>query len=56
MAEFKFRLPDVGEGLHEGEIVKWHVQPGDSFQEDDVILEVQNDKAVVELPAALTAK
>ncbi len=56
MAEFKFRLPDVGEGLHEGEIVKWHVQPGDSFQEDDVILEVQNDKAVVELPAAFDGK
>lgn len=56
MAEFKFKLPDVGEGLHEGEIAKWHVQPGDTFSEDDVILEVQNDKAVVELPAAFDGK
>lgn len=56
MADFKFKLPDVGEGLHEGEIAKWHIQPGDTFSEDDVILEIQNDKSVVELPAAFDGK
>jgi len=48
---FQFRLPDIGEGIHEGEIVKWFVKPGDKVQEDGVLCEVQNDKAVVEIPS-----
>ncbi|MGE8206746.1 dihydrolipoamide acetyltransferase family protein [Heyndrickxia sp. NPDC080065] len=48
---FEFRLPDIGEGIHEGEIVKWFVKPGDKVGEDDVLCEVQNDKAVVEIPS-----
>ncbi|WP_458414048.1 dihydrolipoamide acetyltransferase family protein [Schinkia sp. CFF1] len=48
---FEFKLPDIGEGLHEGEIVKWFVKPGDTVKEDDVLCEVQNDKAVVEIPS-----
>jgi pyruvate dehydrogenase E2 component (dihydrolipoamide acetyltransferase) len=44
-------MPDIGEGIHEGEIVKWFVKPGDKVQEDDVLCEVQNDKAVVEIPS-----
>ncbi len=48
---FEFRLPDIGEGIHEGEIVKWFVKPGDKVEEDDVLCEVQNDKAVVEIPS-----
>lgn len=48
---FQFRLPDIGEGIHEGEIVKWFVKPGDKVEEDDVLCEVQNDKAVVEIPS-----
>ncbi|MGM7635987.1 dihydrolipoamide acetyltransferase family protein [Bacillus sp. Hm123] len=48
---FEFRLPDIGEGIHEGEIVKWFVKQGDKVQEDDVLCEVQNDKAVVEIPS-----
>jgi pyruvate dehydrogenase E2 component (dihydrolipoamide acetyltransferase) len=48
---FQFKLPDIGEGIHEGEIVKWHVQPGDLVEEDQIILDVQNDKAVVEIPS-----
>ncbi|MGE8079364.1 dihydrolipoamide acetyltransferase family protein [Peribacillus loiseleuriae] len=48
---FQFRLPDIGEGIHEGEIVKWFVKSGDKVQEDDVLCEVQNDKAVVEIPS-----
>ncbi|MGQ0439717.1 biotin/lipoyl-containing protein, partial [Bacillus sp. B-TM1] len=47
---FEFKLPDIGEGIHEGEIVKWFIKPGDEVNEDDVLLEVQNDKAVVEIP------
>ncbi|MDC3416530.1 dihydrolipoamide acetyltransferase family protein [Aquibacillus salsiterrae] len=48
---FEFKLPDIGEGIHEGEIVKWFVKPGDEIKEDDVLCEVQNDKAVVEIPS-----
>ena len=48
---FNFRLPDIGEGIHEGTIVKWFVKPGDKVQEDDILCEVQNDKAVVEIPS-----
>ena len=48
---FQFKLPDIGEGIHEGEIVKWFVKPGDKVQEDDVLCEVQNDKSVVEIPS-----
>ncbi|MER2190884.1 MAG: dihydrolipoamide acetyltransferase family protein [Solibacillus sp.] len=48
---FTFRLPDIGEGIHEGEIVKWFVKPGDVVKEDDILAEVQNDKAVVEIPS-----
>ncbi|KAB7707916.1 biotin/lipoyl-binding protein [Bacillus aerolatus] len=51
---FEFRLPDIGEGIHEGEIVKWFVKPGDKIEEDDVLCEVQNDKAVVEIPSPVT--
>ncbi|SFS77495.1 dihydrolipoamide acetyltransferase family protein [Marininema halotolerans] len=51
---FEFKLPDVGEGIHEGEIVKFHVAEGDSITEDDVLAEVQTDKAVVEIPSPVT--
>lgn len=44
-------MPDIGEGIHEGEIVKWFIKPGDKIQEDDVLCEIQNDKAVVEIPS-----
>lgn len=48
---FQFKMPDIGEGIHEGEIVKWFIKPGDKVQEDDVLCEIQNDKAVVEIPS-----
>lgn len=53
---FEFKLPDIGEGIHEGEIVKWFVKPGDEVKEDDILLEVQNDKAVVEIPSPVDGK
>ena len=48
---FEFKLPDIGEGIHEGEIVKWFVKEGEVINEDDVLCEIQNDKAVVEIPS-----
>jgi len=50
---FQFKLPDIGEGIHEGEIVTWFVKPGDEVKEDDVLAEVQNVKAVVEIPSPI---
>jgi pyruvate/2-oxoglutarate dehydrogenase complex dihydrolipoamide acyltransferase (E2) component len=51
MSDFQFNLPDVGEGLSEGEIVHWHVAPGDAVKADQIMVDVQTDKAVVEIPA-----
>ncbi len=48
---FEFELPDVGEGVAEGEIVAWHVEVGDRVEEDQVLAEVETDKAVVDLPS-----
>ncbi len=48
---FEFKLPDIGEGIHEGEILKWFVKEGEHIEEDDPLCEVQNDKAVVEIPS-----
>ncbi|MEU5990576.1 2-oxo acid dehydrogenase subunit E2 [Spirillospora sp. NPDC047418] len=45
-----FKLPDVGEGLTEAEIVKWHVQPGDTVEDGQTIVEIETAKAIVELP------
>lgn len=50
MAKFEYRFPELGEGLHEGEIIKVNVKPGDKVTDDDIIMEVQNDKAIVEVP------
>ncbi|HEX8951361.1 MAG TPA: dihydrolipoamide acetyltransferase family protein, partial [Polyangia bacterium] len=48
---FEFRLPDIGEGVVEGEVVKWHVKPGDPVREDQPMVEVMTDKATVEIPS-----
>jgi len=51
MAELKeFKLPDVGEGLTEADIVAWHVKPGDQVEDGQIIVEIETAKAVVELP------
>src|SRR6266487_215689 len=51
MTELKqFKLPDVGEGLTEADIVKWHVQPGDRVSVNQTIVDIETAKAMVELP------
>jgi len=47
----EFRLPDLGEGLTEGEIVKWLVKVGDPIEEGQVFVQVETDKAVIEIPS-----
>lgn len=47
----QFRLPDVGEGLTEADIVSWHVKPGDTVEINQIIVEIETAKAVVELPS-----
>ena len=51
MSEYVFKLPDLGEGTVEAEIVEWHVKVGDKVREGDVICDVMTDKANVEVPA-----
>jgi len=48
---FEFKLPDLGEGLTEGEIVQWLVKEGDSIEEGQVFVKVETDKAVLEIPS-----
>ncbi len=48
---FAFKLPELGEGMAEGEIASWLVKEGDAVKEDDVLVEIQNDKSVSELPS-----
>ena len=48
---FEFKFPDVGEGIHEGEIVRWRVKVGDEIKEDQPLVEMETAKAIVELPS-----
>src|SRR4051812_41594571 len=56
MAQFEFKLPDIGEGVVEGEIVKWLVKAGDEIVEDQPLLEVMTDKATVTIPSPRRGK
>ena len=49
MGTYVFRLPDIGEGVAEAEIVAWHVKPGDHVREDAPLLDVMTDKATVDM-------
>jgi pyruvate dehydrogenase E2 component (dihydrolipoamide acetyltransferase) len=53
---YEFRLPDLGEGLTEGEVARWLVEEGQEIAEDDPLVEVQTDKATVEIPSPASGK
>ena len=54
MSRYVFKLPDVGEGTAEAEIVQWHVAAGDRVEEDQPLVDVTTEKAIVELPAPVS--
>src|SRR5256884_2533545 len=56
MAQFEFKLPDIGEGVVEGEIVKWLVKAGDQMVEDQPLVEVMTHKATVTIPSPRRGK
>jgi 2-oxoisovalerate dehydrogenase E2 component (dihydrolipoyl transacylase) len=56
MGHYVFKLPDVGEGTAEAELVAWHIKPGDLVKEDQHVVDVMTDKATVEIPAPATGK
>ena len=56
MSRYVFKLPDLGEGTVEAEIVGWRVKPGDTVAEDDVVVEVMTEKAAVEVPAPVSGR
>jgi 2-oxoisovalerate dehydrogenase E2 component (dihydrolipoyl transacylase) len=56
MARYTYKLPDVGEGVAEAEIVAWHVNVGDHVEEDQALVEVMTDKATVEMTAPVSGK
>jgi 2-oxoisovalerate dehydrogenase E2 component (dihydrolipoyl transacylase) len=56
MSRYVFKLPDLGEGTVEAEIVGWRVKPGDAVAEDDVVVEVMTEKAAVEVPAPVSGR
>ena len=56
MSRYVFKLPDLGEGTVEAEIVNWRVKPGDTVAEDEVLVEVMTEKAAVEVPAPVSGR
>jgi 2-oxoisovalerate dehydrogenase E2 component (dihydrolipoyl transacylase) len=56
MSQFVFKMPDLGEGTVDAEIVAWHTKPGDAVTEDQLIVEVMTDKAAVEVPAPVSGR
>src|SRR5439155_25720914 len=52
----EFKLPDIGEGVHEGEIVKWFIAEGAPIKENDPMVEVMTDKVTVQIPSPVTGK
>ena len=54
MSKHVFKLPDIGEGVVEGEVVQWHVAAGDTVSEDDPIVDVMTDKATVTIPSPVS--
>src|SRR5260221_11277546 len=53
---YEFKLPDLGEGLTEGEVARWLVEEGQDIAEDDPLVEIQTDKTTVEIPSPAAGK
>ena len=53
---YEFKLPDLGEGVREGEIARWLVEVGQEIGEDDPLVEIQTDKTTVEIPSPAAGK
>src|SRR3954447_19360417 len=56
MARYEFKLPDIGEGIAEAEIVAWHVKVGDTIDEDQQLADMMTDKATVEMESPVAGK
>jgi 2-oxoisovalerate dehydrogenase E2 component (dihydrolipoyl transacylase) len=56
MSSYIIKMPDIGEGIAQVELVAWHVKPGDSVTEDQVLADVMTDKATVEIPSPVVGK
>ncbi|HWW24611.1 MAG TPA: biotin/lipoyl-containing protein, partial [Caulobacter sp.] len=56
MGQYVFKLPDVGEGIAEAEVVAWHVKPGDRIEEDQPLVDVMTDKASVEITSPVAGQ
>jgi 2-oxoisovalerate dehydrogenase E2 component (dihydrolipoyl transacylase) len=56
MSEYIFKLPDLGEGTVEAEIIEWHVKPGDIIKEGQIVVDVMTDKANIEVPAPASGR
>jgi 2-oxoisovalerate dehydrogenase E2 component (dihydrolipoyl transacylase) len=56
MRQYVFKMPDLGEGTVDAEIVAWHAKPGDAVTEDQLVVEVMTDKAAVEVPAPVSGR
>lgn len=56
MARYEFKLPDIGEGIAEAEVVAWHVKVGDTVEEDQPLADMMTDKATVEMESPVAGK
>src|SRR5512133_2506426 len=56
MGLYAIKMPDIGEGIAEVELVEWRIKPGDEVKEDQVVADVMTDKATVEIPSPVAGK
>ena len=56
MGMYTIKMPDIGEGIAEVELVAWRVQPGEAVKEDQILADVMTDKATVEIPSPVAGK
>src|SRR6476469_759835 len=56
MGVYAIKMPDIGEGIAEVELVEWRIKPGDEVKEDQVVADVMTDKATVEIPSPVAGK